>query len=140
MYTTKIRIIIIDDHELVRNSWKMLLENDPRLSVIGDFAEGSLAIRQAQVLLPDIILVDINMSPLTGFEIAKRLLEQDPRIKVIGLSVNNQPAYATRMMAIGAKGYLTKTSPFDEILHGIIEVYHGNEYVCDEIKRNIPRM
>jgi len=84
------------------------------------------------------MLVDINMSPLNGFELTKRVAEELPAVKVIGLSVNNQPKYAIRIVKMGARGYLTKSSTLEEINHGILEVYKGNIYFCEEIKKHLP--
>jgi DNA-binding NarL/FixJ family response regulator len=138
MSKAPIRIMLVDDHKIVRKSWKALLENNPRFTVIADCDNGQSAIEQAEVLIPDIMLVDINMSPLNGFAVTERVLETTPSIKIIGLSVNNQPKYAIRMVELGAKGYLTKTSSLEEINHGIMEVYRGEFYICEEVTRNMP--
>ncbi len=133
-----IRIMLVDDHKIVRKSWKSLLENNPRFQVIADCDNGQSAIEQAEELIPDIMLVDINMSPLNGFSVTERIMETTPSIKVIGLSVNNQPKYAIRMVELGARGYLTKTSSLEEINHGIMEVHKGEFYICEEVTRNMP--
>ncbi|OSZ80215.1 hypothetical protein CAP36_02890 [Chitinophagaceae bacterium IBVUCB2] len=138
MRNERIRIVLVDDHELVRQSWKMLLENNPRLEVVADFENGQAVIDQVQKISPDIILVDINMSPENGFVITEKLMGLIPSLKIIGLSANNQPKYASRMIEVGARGYLTKTSSLEEINQGIIEVYEGRLYICDEIKKHMP--
>ena len=138
MRKEQIRIILVDDHKLVRQSWKMLLENNPCMEVVADCENGTTAIEQAQKLSPDIILVDINMSPDNGFIITEKLVQMIPTLKIIGLSANNQPKYASRMMELGARGYLTKTSSLEEINHGINEVNEGRFYICNEIKKHLP--
>ena len=138
MSNEPIRIMLVDDHQIVRQSWKSLLENNPRFKVIADCDNGESAIEQAEKLIPDIMLVDINMSPLNGFAVTERIMETTPSIKIIGLSVNNQPKYAIRMIELGARGYLTKTSSLEEINHGIIEVHKGEFYICEEVARNMP--
>ena len=132
-----IRIILVDDHSLARESWKSLLELDPRFKVIALCDNGQTAIEAAQNLLPDIMLVDINMSPLNGFAVTEKVMQSNPEIKIIGLSVNNQTYYVHKMLELGAKGYLTKTSPLEEVLYGIIQVSEGNIYICKEIKMNM---
>ena len=132
--TAAIRIIIVDDHELVLNSWKDLLEKNPRFKVIAGCLDGHEAIDKTIKLAPDIILVDIKMKPLNGFQVAEKLNEKMPDVKVIGMSVNNQPNYANKMMELGARGYLTKTSTLEEISHAICEIYEGRNYVCEEIR------
>ncbi|MES1197645.1 MAG: response regulator transcription factor [Chitinophagaceae bacterium] len=133
-----IRIILVDDHSLARESWKSLLELDPRFEVVALCDNGLTAIETAQKLLPDIMLVDINMSPVNGFSVTEKVMRSNPEIKIIGLSVNNQSYYVHKMLELGAKGYLTKTSPLEEVLHGIIQVFEGKQYICKEIKMNMP--
>lgn len=134
-----IRIILVDDHKIVRESWKVLLENNPRFKVVADCDNGNTAIDYVKELTPDIILVDINMSPINGYAFTERVLKINPTAKIIGLSVNNQPKYAIKMLDIGAKGYLTKTSSLEEITDGIIQVHNGEFYICKEISRHIPQ-
>jgi two-component system, NarL family, invasion response regulator UvrY len=132
-----IRIILVDDHYLMREAWRMMLGNNPDFHVIAACENGQSAIEQAVKHKPDIMLVDINMSPLNGFTTTKRILETNPAIKIIGISVNNEPKYALRMVEFGAIGYLTKTSPVEEIIHGIMKVHAGEMYICKEIRKNI---
>ena len=134
MPTGLIRIMLVDDHRIVRESWKLLLENNPRFQIIAECDNGQQAIHKAIELLPDIILVDVNMSPHNGFMVTESVARSAPSVRVIGLSVNNQPKYATKMLELGARGYLTKTSSLEEINHGIMEVYRGEVYICHEVK------
>lgn len=134
MLNERIRIMLVDDHKIVRDSWKILLENNPRFNVIAESDNGQNAIDRAMLLVPDIMLVDVNMTPLNGFAVTEAISKASPTIKIIGLSVNNQPKYATKMLELGARGYLTKTSSLDEINHGILEVYRGEIYICEEVK------
>lgn len=130
--------MIVDDHKLVRESWQLLFNKNRSFNVIALCENGYQAIEQAEILKPDIILMDINMSPLNGFEVTERILKNNPAIKIIGLSANNQPRYASRLMKLGAMGYLTKTSLIEEINYGIMEVYHGRKYICQEVKKQLP--
>jgi DNA-binding NarL/FixJ family response regulator len=137
MNKSKIRIMLVDDHRLILESWKILLDNDPRFSIVAECESGAKAIREAAALKPDIILMDINMFPINGFEATEKILANYPLIKVIGVSINNQPGYANRIMKLGAKGFVTKGSSFEELTHAIIEVHQGSEYICEEIRRNM---
>ncbi len=132
-----IRIILVDDHDLIRESWKTLLDKDNDLSVIAECRNGAEAIEQAKNLLPDIILMDINMSPVNGFEATRKITEAFPSVKVIGVSINNNPKYATKMLSLGAKGFVTKTSPFAELKEAIKKVHDGENYICQEIKKRL---
>ena len=138
MSNVPIRIILVDDHKIVRESWKMLLENNPRFRVIAVCEDGHSAIEEAKKQNPDIMLVDVNMLPVNGFTVTEKVMEINSSIKIIGLSISNQPMYANRMLELGAKGFITKTSPIDEVNHGILEVYKGELYICNEMRKNIP--
>ena len=137
MELNQIRIILVDDHRLVLESWKLLLENDPRFIIIAECENGEEAIRVTRELIPDIILMDINMAPINGFETTKKILSENPSLKIIGISVNNQLSYATKMLEIGGKGFVTKGSSFDELTTAISKVNSGGNYVCDEIARQM---
>lgn len=128
-----IRLAIVDDHNLMRETWKMALQTHPRIKVIAECASGEEAIHCAETIAPDVMLMDINMSPVNGFEATRQIVLSFPGVKIIGLSINNQPAYARCMLQLGAKGYITKNSPREEMLKAILVVVDGGVYVCREI-------
>ena len=132
-----IRIILIDDHDLVRESWKALLERETSFSIIAQGRNGSEAILLAKELMPDIILMDINMSPVNGFEATQKITEAYPSVKIIGISINNNPKYAVKIMALGARGFVTKTSAFSELKTAIHKVHNGENYICQEINKKM---
>jgi DNA-binding NarL/FixJ family response regulator len=132
-----ITVVLVDDHKIIRNLYKKYLESSQHFSVIADFEDGVTAIEALKTLTPDILLVDINMSPVNGLYVTENVLKNNPAQKIIGLSVKNQPAYAYHMLELGAKGYLTKTSPIEEIIEGILEVYNGKTYICNEVTKKI---
>lgn len=132
----KVSILIVDDHKLIRETWSFILGTDPRFEVIADCGEPEAAIELARQLKPNIVLMDINMSPMSGFEATEQIRKLSPQTKVIGVSMHSQPAYARKMLQVGAQGYVTKNSSKDEMVKAILEVDKGNKYVCDEI-RNI---
>jgi len=132
--STPIRIVIVDDHELIRESWKLIFGRDARFDIIGLCPNGADAITVVTNNTPDIVLMDINMTPMNGLEATRKILELMPEVKVIGTSANNNPRYADKMLQLGAKGYVTKTSTFDELKTAILTVMEGKTYICDEIK------
>ena len=134
-----IRIVIVDDHPLVRKTWKQLLELDHRLVVIAECADGADAIHAAEKLAPDIVLMDVNMQPMDGFEATRKIVNKNPGVKIIGMSVNNQPSYARNMLQLGAKGYVTKNSTREEMISAIVVVYNGGQFVCEEVKQKMQR-
>lgn len=133
----KISILIADDHKLIRETWSFILNSDPRFEVVADCADSEDAVTKARQLKPQIVLMDINMAPLSGFEATEKIRKISPLSKVIGVSMHSQPAYAKKMLQVGARGYVTKNSSKEEMFKAIMEVYHDNRYICDEIKNNI---
>jgi len=130
----KITILLVDDHKLIRDSWTFILNSDPRFLVIGETSNGDQAIEIAKIIKPDIVLMDVNMTPVNGFDATKQICEFSPDSKVIGISMHSMPAYAKRMLQVGAMGYVTKNSSKEEMISAIIEVNNGNKYICEEVK------
>jgi DNA-binding NarL/FixJ family response regulator len=133
----KISVLIADDHKLIRETWSYILNNDSRFEVIAECGDSEQAVEMSKVKRPQIVLMDINMMPISGFEATERIRKVSPMSKVIGVSMHSQPAYAKKMLQIGAKGYVTKNSSKEEMIKAIMEVHNGNKYVCEEIKNNI---
>jgi len=127
-------ILIVDDNAHMRETLKYLISRQPGLKVIGEAASGQQAMDYIHKQQPDVILMDINMAPVNGFEATRKLARLFPSLKIIGLSVNREPSYARNMISLGAKGYLTKSSPSSEIIDAILRVSGGEIYVCKEIK------
>lgn len=127
-------MVIVDDHRMMRETWKMILQRDPRIEVIAECASGEEAIQCADAQVPDVMLMDINMAPVNGFEATRKIAKAHPEIKIIGLSINNQPTYARNLMQLGAKGYVTKNSPSDEMMEAIRIVFDGGTYICKDVR------
>ncbi len=130
----KITILLVDDHKLIRESWSFILNSDNRFEVIGETSNADEAVEIAKSKNPKIVLMDINMSPINGFEATKLLRKFSPTSKIIGISMHTMPAYARRMLQMGAMGYVTKNSSKEELLNAIIEVNDGKKYICEEVK------
>jgi DNA-binding NarL/FixJ family response regulator len=130
----KITILLVDDHKLIRESWSFILNSDPRFKVVGETSNAEEAVEIARDKKPSIVLMDINMSPVNGFEATKLVRKYSPGAKIIGISMHSMPAYARRMLQMGAMGYVTKNSSKDELLTAITEVNSGKKYVCEEVK------
>lgn len=130
----KITILIADDHMLIRDTWSSILNSDPRFEVISRCSNGEEAIREAQKLRPKVVLVDINMTPVSGIEATQQIRKFSPSSKIIGVSMHSQPAYVKKLLKLGAHGYVTKNSPQQEMFEAIEEVMKGNRYICSEVK------
>jgi len=131
---SKISILIADDHKLIRETWSFILNSDPRFEVIATCGDASEAVAMAKEMNPQIILMDINMGPFSGLEATQQIRKISPSSKIIGVSMHSQPAYARKMLQVGAKGYVTKNSSKEEMINAILQVQQGNKYICDEIK------
>lgn len=133
-----ITVLIADDHKLIREAWKLILRQDVRFQVAGEAANGEEAIAHAAHLQPQVVLLDINMSPVSGLEALPQILQHSPHSKVIGLSSYSQPGYAKKMLALGALGYVTKNASPDELLFAINEVSENRNYICTEVRAMLP--
>jgi len=128
-----IQLIIVDDHFHVREAWSWVLGQVPGISVIAQCANGQEAIEAAQRLQPDVMLMDINMSPVNGIEATRVIRESSSEIKIIGISVQAERSYVNEMLRNGANGYVTKNSSSQEMIAAIDEVLAGKTYICEEV-------
>ena len=133
----KITILLADDHQLIRETWAFMLNSDPRFTVVGVASSGEQAIEMVKTIKPQVILMDINMGDLSGFETTSQIRKLSPGSRIIGVSMHSMPAYAKKMLKMGASGYVTKNSSKDEFMQAIIEVSQGKIYICDEVKNII---
>jgi DNA-binding NarL/FixJ family response regulator len=136
----KISIIIFDDHNLVAEMWSELINSDPRFQVVGicnDTTDASMEkIREKR---PDVVIMDINIPPLSGIDATKLVKKISPGTKVIGVSMHNQPSFAKRMLKNGAMGYVTKSSNRNEMFEALVSVTANKVYVCKEIQENLAK-
>ena len=129
-----IRILIADDHQLIRDAWTMILSRDKRFKVIGNCSDSVEAVKKSGKLKPDILLLDINMSPYNGIEAAKKIRRISPATGIIAVTMSNHPAHVKQMFLLGALGYVTKNSTVTEMKEAILDVSEGKKYVCAEMK------
>ena len=135
----KISIMLVDDHTLIRESWRALLATIENMEIVAECGDGRLAGELAKNARPDIVLLDLNMKPMDGFEVLKIIRHFSPLSKTIGLSMRSEPVFAKKLLRLGAKGYLTKNSPSHEMIDGINEVNKGNVYICQEVQTLLSR-
>ena len=136
----KISIVIFDDHNLVAEMWSELISTDDRFTVSGicnDTSEASFEIVKQK--RPDVVIMDINIQPISGIDATKLVKRLSPGSKVIGVSMHNQPSFAKRMLKNGALGYVTKSSNKSEMFQAIQSVVGGKVYVCKEIQENLAK-
>jgi two-component system invasion response regulator UvrY len=130
----KITLLITDDHTLVRESWVMVFNSDPRFQVIGQCGSGEEAVELAKNLRPHVVIMDINLPGIDGFTATTQVRKYSPGSKILAISLHDMPVYVRKMLQSGATGYVTKNSSQDEMFKAVVEVYNGRKYVCEEIK------
>jgi len=130
-----IRILIADDHAVVRSGLRALLRADPDLEVVGEAADGVETLRLAETLHPDAVLLDITMPPDNGIETAKRLKEKHPQLMVLFLTMHEDESLLHEALRAGAAGYLIKRAEESEIIQAIHAASRGDIYVHPAMTR-----
>ena len=133
----KHRILIVDDHQLVRLGTKRLLQDQPDLAVLATARNGEEAVEITSQLKPDVILMDIQMPGIGGIEATRRCRRAHPRVKVIAVTIHEDEPYPSRLFKVGAAGYLTKRASVDEILLAIRTVVAGERYISAEVAQQM---
>ena len=128
-----IRVFLVDDHPVVRDGIRSLLEHEAGIEVVGTAGNGQELLDQLPASPTDLVLVDINMPVMDGYTTTQRLREEYPNIKVLALSMLVEELYIGRMLEAGASGYLLKSTGKEEILHAIHAVMEGKLFLCSEI-------
>ena len=132
-----INVLLTDDHELVRTGIRRLLEDSKQVKIVGEAECGEDSLQLAQSLNPDVILMDVNMPGIGGVEACRRILQRNPKQKIIVLTVHNEQTFPRRLLEIGAKGYLTKECGVDEMIKAIKQVNSGGSYIAPTIAQQL---
>lgn len=135
--STMIRVLLVDDHKLIRVGLRQLLEAEPDIEIVGEAGEGEEAIEKARTLAPDVAVLDINMPGMNGVEATRRLSRLEPAPRILIVSVHAQDPVPIRLMEAGAGGYLTKEAAADEIVSAVKQVHAGRRYLSADIARKM---
>lgn len=130
----QITVLIADNNKLMRETLGLVISGMENAELVGTAKNGEEAIVLAKEKLPDIILMDINMSPVNGFEATRKILKHNPAVKIIGLSLHKKTSYAKNLMQLGARGYVTKSATFQEIIVAIMKVAAGGKYIDKDLE------
>jgi two-component system invasion response regulator UvrY len=132
-----IKVLLVDDHELVRSGVEALLNAVEDIAVIGVCESGEQALQVIRNEQPDVVLMDVNMPGMGGFEACRRILNKFPSVKIIGLSVHNGGAVPQQLLKLGVGGFVSKSSPVGEMVSAIRSVMAGKRYVCQDVASNL---
>lgn len=129
----KTRILLVDDHTVVRKGIRMILSAQPDLEVVAEAKNGLEAVTEAERTQPDVVIMDVNMEGLNGIEGARRVAEVSPRSRVLALSMHRDAVYVREMLRAGAKGYLVKDADDDALLDAVRAVARGDAYLSPSV-------
>jgi len=132
-----IRVLVVDDHDLVRTGITRMLADIDGLQVVGEADSGEESLRQARELKPDVVLMDVKMPGIGGLEATRKLLRSHPDIKVVAVTVCEDDPFPTRLLQAGAAGYMTKGAGLAEMVQAIRLVFAGQRYISPQIAQQL---
>lgn len=127
------KVLLVDDHKIIRDGLRAILEQQPEIDVVGEAADGHEAIACARTANPDVIVMDVSMRGLNGIDATARIVSELPGIKIIGLSMNADRRYVLAMLSAGAGGYILKDAAAQELIRALRTVAAGHTYLSPEI-------
>ncbi len=128
-----IKVLIVDDHKIVRDGLRILIDKQNDMKVVAEAEDGQVAIKLAKKLLPDIVIMDITMPGMNGIDATRRIISENPAIKIIALSMHSDKRFVTGMLDAGASGYLLKDCAFNELAGAIRRVSANHLYISPGI-------
>lgn len=135
--TTTLSIVIAEDHKIVREGVRLLVEAQPDMKVVGEAGDGNEAIRLCGELQPDVVLMDLTMPDLDGITATRRIKAANPEIKVIALTRHDEDGYLQKLIEAGADGYALKQSPPSAVINAVRMVHDGGTYLDPTVTRDV---
>jgi two-component system, NarL family, response regulator NreC len=127
--TKKIRVLLAEDHETVRQGLRLLLDSRPEIEVVADARDGRQAVERAKALKPDVVVLDLSMPQMNGLAATKAIKDALPSTAIVALTRHSEEAYVQELLGAGASAYILKRSAFTELLHGIEAAAAGKRYL-----------
>jgi two-component system response regulator NreC len=134
---TTVRVLLAEDHTIVRKGLRSLLEGGPGMAVVGEAEDGREAVRMAEQLRPDVVLMDLSMPGLNGLEATRQIKSRVPEVKVLVLTRHANEEYVFQILRAGASGYVVKKAAPDELASAIWAVYRGDSYLSPAISKTV---
>lgn len=128
-----IRVILADDHKIIRDGLRTLIEKETGMEVVAEAENGRKTIRLAQKLIPNVVIMDVSMPDMNGIEATRKIITEMPHVRVIALSMHSDRRFVLGMLEAGASGYLLKDCAFDELAQAIRNVCSGHTYLSPKI-------
>ena len=132
-----IKVLVVDDHDLVRMGITRMLDDSPEIEVVGEADNGDSAVLQARALCPDVILLDVNMPNIDGVEATRRIKQHNANIKILAVSSLSAQPYPSMLLKAGVNGYITKGTPLDEMIRAIKKVHTGSRYFSHDVAEQL---
>lgn len=129
----KTRILLVDDHTVVRHGFRMILDAQPDMEVVGEASNGREAVTEAGRLTPDVVVMDVTMPELNGIEATRRIGESVPRARVLALSMHKDSVYVREILRAGARGYLLKDAPQDDLVTAVRALARGEGFISSAV-------
>lgn len=133
------KVLLVDDHAVVREGYLRLLEDEPSISVVGEASNAVEACERARALAPDVVVMDIALPGTSGIEATRRMLKDQPHLRVLMFSMYDDAIYARRALEAGALGYLSKASAPEALIRAIYAVARGERYLSEDVATHIAR-
>lgn len=137
--TSPTKVLLVDDHAVVREGYRRLLEDEPSIRVVGEASNAAEACERARTLGPDVVVMDIALPGTSGIEATRRMLKDQPHLRVLMFSMYDDAIYARRAHEAGALGYLSKASAPEALIQAIYAVSRGERYLSPDVATNIAR-
>lgn len=128
-----IRIILVDDHKMLREALRVVLEQDSSMTIVAEAGDGETALRLATEFTPDVVVMDVSLPGLSGIVTTQRMLAEQPDIKVLALSTHLERGIIRQMLDAGARGYIAKSAAGAELIQGIRGVYEGKSFLSLDV-------
>lgn len=132
-----IRVLLVDDHELVRTGFRLILAESDQIEVIGEASSGEEALRLVKSSTPDLVLMDVNMPGIGGIEATRKMKRLNPTVQIIAVTVHSDTPFPEQLYEAGALGYVTKGCPAGELFEAIETVASGKPFIASEVSRKI---